>query len=74
MTRKLPQITARQLIAILRRRGFEIDRQSGSHAILIHADGRRVTVPVHAGRTIGKGLLRAIMADAGLSRDDIAEA
>ena len=71
MTDKLPQLTARELIAILRRHGFEIDRQSGSHAILIHANGRRVTVPVHAGRTLGKGLLRSIMNDANLSREDL---
>jgi predicted RNA binding protein YcfA (HicA-like mRNA interferase family) len=71
VTQKLPQLTARELIAILRRRGFEIDRQSGSHAILIHEDGRRVTVPVHSGRTIGKGLLRSIMNDAGLTREDL---
>ena len=48
MTQKLPQLTARELIAILRRHGFEIDRQSGSHAILINENGRRVTVPVHS--------------------------
>ncbi|MGH9422671.1 MAG: type II toxin-antitoxin system HicA family toxin [Thermoanaerobaculia bacterium] len=71
MKQKLPQLTARELIAILRRFGFEIDRQSGSHAVLIHADGRRVTVPVHSGRTIGKGLLSSIMADARISREDL---
>lgn len=71
MTQKLPQLTARELMAILRRHGFELDRQSGSHAVLIHADGRRVTVPVHAGRTLGKGLLRSIMNDARLTREDL---
>ncbi|HMC20386.1 MAG TPA: type II toxin-antitoxin system HicA family toxin [Thermoanaerobaculia bacterium] len=71
MTQKLPQFTAREVIAILRRHGFEIDRQSGSHAILIHKSGRRVTVPVHSGRTIGKGLLRSIMNDAGLTPEDL---
>ena len=71
MTQKLPQLTARELIAILRCHGFELDRQSGSHAIFIHENGRRVTVPVHSGTTIGKGLLRSIMNDAGLTRDDL---
>jgi len=71
VTQKLPQLAARELIAILRRHGFEIDRQSGSHAILIHENGRRVTAPVHSGRTIGKGLLRSIMNDAGLTREDL---
>jgi predicted RNA binding protein YcfA (HicA-like mRNA interferase family) len=72
VSQKHRQITGRELIAILRRHGFAIDRQSGSHVILIHRDGRRVTVPVHAGRTLGKGLLRSIMNDAGLTNDDLA--
>jgi predicted RNA binding protein YcfA (HicA-like mRNA interferase family) len=67
----LRQLTGRELIAILRRRGFEIDRQSGSHVVMIHTDGRRVTVPVHAGRTLGRGLLRSIMNDARLTREDL---
>ncbi|HEY2321797.1 MAG TPA: type II toxin-antitoxin system HicA family toxin [Thermoanaerobaculia bacterium] len=71
MTQKLRQITGRELITILRRHRFEIDRQSGSHVIMIHPDGRRVTIPVHAGRTLGKGLLRSVMTDAGLSREDL---
>jgi predicted RNA binding protein YcfA (HicA-like mRNA interferase family) len=71
LTQKLRQFTGRELIAILRRHGFEIDRQSGSHVVMIHADGRRVTVPVHAGRTLGKGLLRSLVADARLTREDL---
>jgi predicted RNA binding protein YcfA (HicA-like mRNA interferase family) len=71
LTQKLRQFTGRELIALLRRHGFELDRQSGSHVILIHSDGRRVTVPVHAGRTLGKGLLRSLMNDARLTREDL---
>jgi predicted RNA binding protein YcfA (HicA-like mRNA interferase family) len=71
LTPKLRQFTGREIIAILRRHGFEIDRQSGSHVVLIRSDGRRVTVPVHAGRTLGKGLLRSIMTDAHLTREDL---
>jgi len=71
VSQKLRQITGRELVAILRRHGFDVDRQSGSHVILIHTDGRRVTVPVHTGRTLGKGLLRSIMSDARLTREDL---
>jgi predicted RNA binding protein YcfA (HicA-like mRNA interferase family) len=71
VSQKHRQLTGRELIAILRRHGFEIDRQSGSHVILIRGDGRRVTVPVHAGKTLGKGLLRSIMSDADLTADDL---
>ncbi len=71
MSRRLPSVNARQILAILRRRGFEPVRQSGSHLILRHADGRRTTVPVHSGRDLGRGLLRQIMTDAGLTIDDL---
>jgi predicted RNA binding protein YcfA (HicA-like mRNA interferase family) len=45
-------------------------RQRGSHVRLRHSDGRVVTVPVHSGQDIGKGLLRKILRDAELSREE----
>jgi len=38
---------------------------------LRHPDGRATTVPVHAGETIGPGLLSKILRDTKLSRDEI---
>jgi len=58
-------------MAALRRKGFEIVRQSGSHVIMAHPDGRNVTVPVHQGLDLGRGLLRRIMRDADLSVEDL---
>lgn len=71
MSPKLPAITAHHLLAVLKRRDFVIVRQSGSHVILEHPDGTHVTVPVHQGRDLGKGLFRQIMRDANLSVDDL---
>ena len=71
MTARLPALTPNQVLAVLRRHGFEPVRQSGSQLILRHADGRRVTLPMHQGCTLGKGLLRTIMRDAGLGPDDL---
>ena len=71
MTPRLPALTARKLIVILGRRGFIRVRQSGSHAIFRHPDGRRVTVPIHSDRDLGRGLLRQIMRDAELTTDDL---
>ncbi len=67
----LPNLTAKKLLAILQHHKFEQVRQKGSHVILRHADGRRTTVPVHAGKTIGKGLLRKIMHDTDLTVEDL---
>ncbi len=71
MTPRLPAISAAKLLKILRSHGFEVTRQSGSHVVLRHPAGRRVTVPVHRSRDLGRGLLRRIMKDAELSRKDI---
>ena len=66
----LPILPARELIAALQKVGFETIRQKGSHVRLKHPDGRVVTVPVHSGQDIGRGLLRKILRDAELSRDE----
>ena len=71
MTPKLPSVKSRQVIAILQKHGFALDRQSGSHAIFIHPDGRRTTVPIHGKRDLGKGILHQIMKDAELTVDDM---
>ncbi len=71
MSRKLPALTAEQMVRILRRHGFEPVRQSGSHMVLKAPDGRRTTIPMHRGRDLGKGLLRQIMHDASLTVDDL---
>jgi predicted RNA binding protein YcfA (HicA-like mRNA interferase family) len=35
-----------------------------------HEDGRTTTVPVHAGQDVGRGLLRKILRDAELTREE----
>jgi predicted RNA binding protein YcfA (HicA-like mRNA interferase family) len=51
--------------------GWVTVAQKGSHVQLKHPDGGgRVTVPVHAGETIGPGLLRSILAQASLTADE----
>jgi len=65
---KVPSLTARKVVRVLKRAGFVEDRQKGSHLILIHPETRaRTVVPIHSGRTIKEPLLRAIVRDAQLS-------
>lgn len=70
MTR-MPQVTARDLVQFLKAQGFVEDRQSGSHLTLWH-EGRQIsiTVPVHTGSDIGRGLAVRILKDAGFTVDD----
>jgi predicted RNA binding protein YcfA (HicA-like mRNA interferase family) len=70
MTR-LPRLKGKELVRHLEKLGFEIVRTRGSHLFLRHADGRVTTVPVHAGETVGPGLLRSILRDLDLTVDDL---
>ncbi len=71
MNPRLPSMSAPEVVRLLERHGFERVRQSGSHIILRHADGRRVTVPMHKSKDLGRGLLSRIMKDADLSIKDL---
>lgn len=62
---------AKDLVRALRKEGFEILRSKGSHHFLAHDDGRNTVVPVHAGETIGTGLLVRILRDVKLTRDEL---
>lgn len=65
---KLSPIRAKVLTVILEREGFKLVRQKGSHLRLAHPDGRKTTIPIHAGEKVGVGLLRKILRDANISR------
>ncbi len=72
MTRP-PRVTGRQVIAALRRAGFQVIRVRGSHHFLRHPDGRRTVVPVHRGEVIGPGLMSKILRDCDMTHDELAE-
>lgn len=63
---KLSPISSRKLISILYKLGFKAVRQKGSHLRMVHIDGRKITIPVHPGENVGKGLLRKILRDVNI--------
>jgi predicted RNA binding protein YcfA (HicA-like mRNA interferase family) len=69
----LPRVTAAQLLRALRRAGWVEFRQTGSHRHLVHPDqpGKLGTIAVHAGQTVPLGTLKAILAQAGLTADEL---
>ncbi len=67
---KLVLVDGKTLIKILDKRGFVIKRQKSSHVQLEDNEGRRVTVPIHFGREVGRGLLGKILRDAEISREE----
>jgi len=64
---RLPRISGGTVVAALSKAGFEKDRQRGSHIVLRQSapPHRRLTVPDH--RELGRGILRAIIREAGLT-------
>ncbi len=60
MTR-LPPLKAREVIKGLQELGFQKIRQSGSHAIFHHEDGRWTPIPIHEGKTISPYFLSDIL-------------
>lgn len=67
----VPAVTGQRLIKALRKMGFEVIRRKGSHNFLQHVDGRCTVIPVHAGETIGRGLLSQIIRDCEISAEEL---
>jgi len=67
---KIPPVDSRRLIKILENFGFRVVRQKGSHVIMMNEEKTRIVIPVHPGRKVKPGLVRAIMREAGISREE----
>lgn len=67
MTR-LPVISGDDFVKTVRKIGYVWDHTEGSHMILLHRSGCRLSVPRH--KKLGRGLLRSLIRDAGLSREE----
>jgi predicted RNA binding protein YcfA (HicA-like mRNA interferase family) len=67
---KFPALSGRAIIDVLKKNGFAVKRQKGSHVFLSHLDGRATVVPIHSGETIGPGLFAKILRDTELTRAD----
>lgn len=67
---RVPLLKSEQVAKALYRLGFVNTRRKGSHFRFVHPDGRKTTVPMHKGKQIGRGLLRAIMNDINISIDE----
>lgn len=69
---KLPVISGAGCVKALEKIGFFVERQRGSHIILVREDPRTtVSVPDH--KELDRGTLRAIIRQVGLSVDEFVE-
>lgn len=65
---RLPVISGDDFVKVMRKIGYVWDHTEGSHMILLHSSKGRLSVPRH--KEVGPGLLRALIRDAGLTRDE----
>lgn len=66
-------MSCNKLVKFLQKEGFVEIRQSGSHKMFKHPDGRRTVVPIHNNEEIGRGLLREILNQIEISKDEFIE-
>ncbi len=67
---KLPSLTPRKLIKILKNLGFKIDHSTGSHFIFYNSKTKkRAVVPYHV-KDLPKGTIMSILKEAGISRKE----
>lgn len=62
----LPKLTAKDVIAVLKKNGFFLARQSGSHKIYKNQTGKRVTIPFHGNKILHPKILKNILKDTNL--------
>ena len=71
----LPRVTGKQVVQALKRAGFEVFDQSGSHVYLHRCTSEgwtgRITVPVHAGKILKLKTLGAILKQAGMTVEEL---
>ena len=67
---RLPVCSGQQVVRAFQKVGYAVDHQTGSHIILRHPQMRRLTVPNH--RELAKGTLRALIREAGLTKEEFA--
>ena len=68
---KLPILRPRELMKAAKKAGFHYELTHGSHFIFRRPlDGKLLSIPSHKGKTLGRGITKAIVKDMGLTDKD----
>jgi predicted RNA binding protein YcfA (HicA-like mRNA interferase family) len=59
-------MTGKHLKKILEEQGWLLDGISGSHHIMIRVGNRSIPIPVHGSNDLPKGMVHAILKQAGI--------
>jgi len=66
---KLVPISAKEMIRLLTKIGFTVERQKGSH-IFLRNDGKTTTIPVHSSEELDRSMMRKILRDIDMSLEE----
>ena len=66
-TRRGGSMKGKDLVQLLKSHGWTLEHVRGSHYILAKGS-EKISVPVHAGKELGKGLLHKLLKQAGINR------
>lgn len=70
---RLRPVSAEKVVKALNKIGFQPVRQKGSHLFMRHPDGRSTVIPIHPGEELGRGILKEILSDVGMSKEEFLE-
>ncbi len=70
MSRHYPVCNAKEVVRVLRRHGFALVAQAGSHQKWRHVNGRQVIVAMHGNKPIPIGTLKSIIEGSGLEVEE----
>jgi len=70
LSRHFPVCNAHEVVRVLRRHGFILVDQRGSHQKWRHPEGRQIIVAQHGSKPIPIGTLKSIIKGSGLNADD----
>jgi predicted RNA binding protein YcfA (HicA-like mRNA interferase family) len=66
-----PSLTPKEIVKILKQKGFVLDRSRGSHQIWLHPVSRkRAIIPMH-NKDLPSGTLYSILKQAGINKDEL---
>ena len=68
---KPPRVDGDKHVSAFKRAGWKVNHVEGSHYILIKKESDiHLSIPVHKGKTLGMGLLKKLIAKAGLTNEE----
>lgn len=75
MSKRIPALKPKQILKVLRRAGFYVHHQKGSHAQLRHKfdSELRVTIPMHSRFDLPPSVVQSILRQADISKEKLLE-